>query len=125
MTSVSATSSEDYSPLPYANVADLVRPRADAAPDRIAIVEVDEDTAAYDAGHIPGAVALHWQQELHSPPQRDFVSAAELAFLLGGKGIATNGRASRMGGFPPKCLAGADRKRRPLIHKRCRSPELA
>jgi thiosulfate/3-mercaptopyruvate sulfurtransferase len=56
---------------------------------QIAIVEVDEDTAAYDAGHIPGGIALHWQQELHSPPQRDFVSAAELAFLLGSKGIAT------------------------------------
>jgi len=55
--------------------------------DSIAIVEVDEDTSAYDKGHIPGAVALDWERELHAVPRRDFVSGEELAALLGAKGI--------------------------------------
>ena len=30
----------------------------------VAIVEVDEDTAAFAGGHIPGAVSLNWKTEL-------------------------------------------------------------
>jgi thiosulfate/3-mercaptopyruvate sulfurtransferase len=56
----------------------------------IAIVEVDEDTSAYDTGHIPGAVSLDWENELHDLPRRDFVSAEQLTGLLGGKGISTD-----------------------------------
>jgi thiosulfate/3-mercaptopyruvate sulfurtransferase len=59
-----------------------------ADPD-LAIVEVDEDTEAYDKAHIPGAVGLDWRHELHARPRRDFVSADQLAHLLGGKGIAS------------------------------------
>lgn len=55
----------------------------------IAIVEVDEDTSAYDTGHIPGAVSLDWENELHALPRRDFVSAEQLAELLAGKGISS------------------------------------
>jgi thiosulfate/3-mercaptopyruvate sulfurtransferase len=54
----------------------------------IAVVEVDEDTAAYDGGHIPGAVSLDWKEELHDLPRRDFIDAAKLASLLGSKGIS-------------------------------------
>jgi thiosulfate/3-mercaptopyruvate sulfurtransferase len=53
----------------------------------LAIVEVDEDTTAYDKGHIPGAIGLNWQRDLQAPPRRDFVSAPGLAALLGGHGI--------------------------------------
>jgi thiosulfate/3-mercaptopyruvate sulfurtransferase len=53
----------------------------------LAIVEVDEDTAAYAKDHIPGAVALDWEHELHARPRRDFVSGEALARLLGGKGV--------------------------------------
>jgi thiosulfate/3-mercaptopyruvate sulfurtransferase len=56
----------------------------------IAIVEVDEDTTAYSAGHIPGAVSLDWENELHDLPRRDFVSAEQLAGLLGSKGISSD-----------------------------------
>jgi thiosulfate/3-mercaptopyruvate sulfurtransferase len=54
----------------------------------IAVVEVDEDTAAYDGGHIPGAVSLDWKEELHDLPRRDFIDATRLAALLGSKGIS-------------------------------------
>ncbi len=54
------------------------------------VVEVDEDTSAFKTGHIPGAVALDWENELHDSPRRDFVSADQLAQLLGSKGISTD-----------------------------------
>lgn len=57
---------------------------------QVAVIEVDEDTTAYDGAHIPGAVALDWRQELHAHPEREFVSATALADLLGGKGVGTN-----------------------------------
>ena len=30
----------------------------------VKLVEVDVDTQAYDAGHIPGAIGLNWQTQL-------------------------------------------------------------
>ena len=56
----------------------------------IAVVEVDEDTTAYDGGHIPGAVSLDWKKELHDLPRRDFVDAGQLAALLGSKGVGSD-----------------------------------
>jgi thiosulfate/3-mercaptopyruvate sulfurtransferase len=55
----------------------------------IAIVEVDEDTTAYEKGHIPNAIAINWLTELHDHPRREFVSAEGLARLLGAKGISS------------------------------------
>lgn len=55
--------------------------------DDIAIIEVDEDFTAYEKGHIPGAVSLNWQTDLHDLPRRDFVSGDQLAKLLGERGI--------------------------------------
>ena len=56
----------------------------------IAIVEVDEDTAAYEKGHIPNAIAINWETELHDQPRREFVSSEQLAKLLGEKGISSD-----------------------------------
>jgi thiosulfate/3-mercaptopyruvate sulfurtransferase len=52
-----------------------------------AIIEVDEDTTAYEKGHIAGAIGLDWQHDLHALPRREFVSSAELAALLGARGV--------------------------------------
>jgi thiosulfate/3-mercaptopyruvate sulfurtransferase len=56
----------------------------------IAIVEVDEDTAAYEKGHVPNALAINWETELHDQPRREFVSSEQLAKLLGEKGISND-----------------------------------
>ena len=32
--------------------------------ESIVFVEVDEDTSAYDTGHIPGAIKLDWKTDL-------------------------------------------------------------
>jgi thiosulfate/3-mercaptopyruvate sulfurtransferase len=57
---------------------------------KIAVLEVDEDTSAYDKGHIPGAVSIDWVNELHDVPRREFITAEQLAELLGAKGIGTD-----------------------------------
>lgn len=56
----------------------------------IAIVEVDEDTTAYNKGHIPNALTINWATELHDVPRRDFISRDQLASLLGKKGISSD-----------------------------------
>jgi thiosulfate/3-mercaptopyruvate sulfurtransferase len=56
----------------------------------LAIVEVDEDTSAYEKGHIPNAISINWETELHDLPRRDFISSQQLAKLLGDKGISND-----------------------------------
>jgi thiosulfate/3-mercaptopyruvate sulfurtransferase len=50
--------------------------------ENIRIIEVDEDTSAYDKGHISGAVGWNWNSDLHTKVGRDYVSRAELSELL-------------------------------------------
>jgi thiosulfate/3-mercaptopyruvate sulfurtransferase len=54
----------------------------------IKIVEVDVDTKAYDAGHIPGAVGFNWQTQLQDQVRRDLVTKEELEKLLSESGIS-------------------------------------
>ncbi len=54
----------------------------------VAIVEVDEDTSAYDTGHIPNAIKIDWKQDLQDPVRRDFVDKAGFEALLSARGIA-------------------------------------
>ncbi|MGC9670119.1 sulfurtransferase [Planosporangium sp. 12N6] len=56
--------------------------------DKVVFVEVDEDTTAYDGGHIPGAVKIDWRTELQDPVRRDFVNKQQFEALLSRKGIA-------------------------------------
>ena len=51
------------------------------------LVEVDEDTAAYERGHVPGAVAINWRTELQHPSSRDVVDKAGFEALMGSRGI--------------------------------------
>jgi thiosulfate/3-mercaptopyruvate sulfurtransferase len=53
----------------------------------VQVVEVDEDTEAYARGHIPGAAAVHWVEDLQDPVRRDFVDATAFARLQDGLGI--------------------------------------
>jgi thiosulfate/3-mercaptopyruvate sulfurtransferase len=64
----------------------------------IVFVEVDEDTTAYDAGHIPGAVKLDWKTELQDPVRRDFVNKGQFEALLSGKGIGNDDTVILYGG---------------------------
>ena len=66
--------------------------------DGIVLVEVDEDTTAYDGGHIRGAVKIHWQNDLQDPVRRDFVNREQFGELLSGLGISNDDQVVLYGG---------------------------
>jgi thiosulfate/3-mercaptopyruvate sulfurtransferase len=66
--------------------------------DGVVFVEVDEDTTAYDAGHIPGAVKINWKTELQDPVIRDFVDKGTFEKLLSDKGISNDDTVVLYGG---------------------------
>jgi thiosulfate/3-mercaptopyruvate sulfurtransferase len=77
-------------------MADYAHPEALVSADWLAghlddadvrIVEVDEDTSAYDTGHIPNAVAWNWFDDLHAHPQRDYIDQDGLSRLLQRAGV--------------------------------------
>ena len=56
----------------------------------VRILEVDEDTEAYQRGHLPGAVAVHWKKDLQDPIRRDFIGPASFASLMDRIGIGND-----------------------------------
>src|SRR5256714_8300213 len=56
----------------------------------VVFVEVDEDTTAYDGGHIPGAIKLDWKTDLQDPVRRDFVNKAQFEALLSARGVGND-----------------------------------
>jgi thiosulfate/3-mercaptopyruvate sulfurtransferase len=54
------------------------------------LIEVDEDTDAYERGHIPTAGSLHWRNELQDPVVRNFADKPHFEGLLGSKGVGND-----------------------------------
>jgi thiosulfate/3-mercaptopyruvate sulfurtransferase len=67
------------------------------APNTV-FVEVDEDTSAYDGGHIEGAVRLDWKADLQDQVKRDFVDAQQFSKLLSERGISNDDTVILYGG---------------------------
>ena len=55
--------------------------------DGVRIIEVDEDTNAYEKGHIPGAVSWNWTTDLHTKVGRDYLDQAGFSGLLSAAGV--------------------------------------
>jgi thiosulfate/3-mercaptopyruvate sulfurtransferase len=53
----------------------------------VRIVEVDEDTTAYEKGHITNALAWNWSDDLHHALNRDFIDTRGLSALLQRAGV--------------------------------------
>jgi thiosulfate/3-mercaptopyruvate sulfurtransferase len=64
----------------------------------VRVIEVDEDTSAYDKGHISGAVGWNWNSDLHTKVGRDYVSRAELSELLSRAGVGDDATVVLYGG---------------------------
>ncbi|MFS8478479.1 MAG: sulfurtransferase [Micromonosporaceae bacterium] len=64
----------------------------------IVFVEVDEDTSAYDAGHIPGAIKLDWRTDLQDPVRRDFLNKQQFEALLSERGVGNDDTVILYGG---------------------------
>src|SRR5205823_5717134 len=64
----------------------------------VVIVEVDEDTSAYDKGHIPSAIKIDWKKDLQDPVRRDFVDKTGFENLLSERGISNDDTVLLYGG---------------------------
>jgi thiosulfate/3-mercaptopyruvate sulfurtransferase len=64
----------------------------------VVLVEVDEDTSAYDKGHIRNAVKIDWKKDLQDPVRRDFVDKAGFEALLSERGIGNDDTVVLYGG---------------------------
>jgi thiosulfate/3-mercaptopyruvate sulfurtransferase len=58
--------------------------------DDVVVAEVDENPDLYDEGHIPGAVKLHWREDLQDPVERDLVDRETFERVLGERGIGND-----------------------------------
>jgi thiosulfate/3-mercaptopyruvate sulfurtransferase len=76
--------------------ADWVEAHLDDA--NVVLVEVDEDTSAYDKNHIRGAVRIDWKKDLQDQVRRDFVNKEQFEALLSQKGIANDNTVVLYGG---------------------------
>lgn len=60
------------------------------ADESVVFVEVDEVTSSYHTeGHLPGAVAMDWKNELQQALRRDVVGREEFEQLMGSRGITS------------------------------------
>src|SRR5262249_58407466 len=62
------------------------------------LVEVDEDTTAYDKGHIRNAIKLDWKKDLQDPVRRDFVDRHGFEQLMSERGIGNDDTVVLYGG---------------------------
>lgn len=56
----------------------------------VRLVEVDVDTAAYDEGHIPGAIAWAWNTQLCDTLRRDILSKEQFEELMRSSGVGND-----------------------------------
>ena len=64
----------------------------------IVLIEVDEDTTAYDKGHIKGAIKLDWTTDLQDQVRRDFVNKEQFEALLSSRGVSNDDTVVLYGG---------------------------
>ena len=71
---------------------------AHAGDPGIVLVEVDEDTSAYNKGHIRNAIKIDWKKDLQDPVRRDFVDRVGFEKLLSARGISNDDTVVLYGG---------------------------
>jgi thiosulfate/3-mercaptopyruvate sulfurtransferase len=64
----------------------------------VVLVEVDEDTIAYDKGHLRNAIKIDWKRDLQHPVRRDFVNADGFEALLSARAISNGDTVILYGG---------------------------
>jgi thiosulfate/3-mercaptopyruvate sulfurtransferase len=58
--------------------------------ENVVVAEVDENPDLYDEGHIPGAIKLHWRDDLQDPVERDLVEKEQFEQLMSQRGISND-----------------------------------
>jgi thiosulfate/3-mercaptopyruvate sulfurtransferase len=57
---------------------------------KVVVAEVDENPDLYDEGHVPGAIKLHWREDLQDPIERDLVEKDAFEKLMSDRGISND-----------------------------------
>ena len=60
------------------------------ADENVVVAEVDENPDLYDEGHIPGAIKLHWRQDLQDPIERDLIEKDAFEELMATRGVSND-----------------------------------
>jgi thiosulfate/3-mercaptopyruvate sulfurtransferase len=60
------------------------------ADEGLVVAEVDENPDLYDEGHVPGAIKLHWRDDLQDPVERDLIEKDAFEQLMGRSGISND-----------------------------------
>jgi thiosulfate/3-mercaptopyruvate sulfurtransferase len=58
-----------------------------AGDPKVRLIEVDEDTSAFEKGHIKGASSWNWSTDLHTKVGRDYLDQAGFSGLLSEAGV--------------------------------------
>jgi thiosulfate/3-mercaptopyruvate sulfurtransferase len=58
--------------------------------DSVIVAEVDENPDLYDEGHVPGAIKLHWRDDLQDPVERDLIDQQAFERLMQERGVAAD-----------------------------------
>ena len=64
----------------------------------VVLIEVDEDTTAYDKNHIKGAIRFNWHTDLTEPVRHDVLTKEQFEALLGANGIDNDTQVVLYGG---------------------------
>jgi thiosulfate/3-mercaptopyruvate sulfurtransferase len=56
----------------------------------VVVAEVDENPDLYEEGHVPGAIKLHWRDDLQDPIERDLVEKDSFERLMSERGISND-----------------------------------
>lgn len=76
--------------------ADWVEENLDNA--NVVLIEVDEDTTAYDKNHIKGAIRFNWHTDLTQPVRHDVLTKEQFEALLSANGISNDTEVVLYGG---------------------------
>ena len=58
----------------------------------VLVAEVDENPQLYDEGHVPGAIKLHWRDDLQDPIERDLIEKDAFERLMSERGISNDAK---------------------------------
>ncbi|MFN2469570.1 MAG: sulfurtransferase [Gaiellaceae bacterium] len=58
--------------------------------EKVIVAEVDENPDQYDEGHVPGAIKLHWRDDLQDAVERDLIEKDAFEQLMTGSGISND-----------------------------------
>ena len=84
---------------------------------KVRLVEVNVDTQAYDAGHLPGAVGWNWQTQTQDTVRRDIVGREAFERLMSEAGVGVRASDGKLMWRYEKAANGTANCTTPVYHQ--------